>query len=108
MPLEDVAVCVGGEARVAGAGVALAGRVLCVGVAGAGARAGAVGGPEGDAADWGGGVCLNVTIIQLALVTLVREQKVEAVKRGHALKNPHVGLLPPVELTSEIFCCITH
>ena len=60
MPLEDVAVCVGGEAGLAGAGVALAGRVLRVGVGGAGARAGAVGGPEGDAADWGGGVCLNV------------------------------------------------
>ena len=45
---------------VAGAGMALAGRGLCVGVGGAGARAGAVGGPEGDAADWGGGVCLNV------------------------------------------------
>ena len=60
MSLEDVAVCLGGEVGVAGAGVAVAGRVLCVGVGGAGARAGAVGGPEGDAADWGGGVCLNV------------------------------------------------
>ena len=95
MPVEDVAVCLGGEAGLAGAGVALAGRVLCVGAGGAGARAGAVGGPEGDAADRGGGVCLNVAIIQLTLVTLVWEQKVEAVKRGHALKNPHVGFLPP-------------
>ena len=62
MPVEDVAVCLDGEVGVAGAGVALAGRALCVGVGGAGARAGAVGGPEGDAADWVGGVCLNVTI----------------------------------------------
>ena len=60
MSLEDVAVCVGGEAGLAGAGVAVAGRGLRVGAGGAGARAGAVGGPEGDAADWGGGVCLNV------------------------------------------------
>ena len=45
-------------------------------------------------------------MLQLTLVTLVREQKVEAVKRGHALKNPHVGL-PLAELTSEFFCCIT-
>ena len=47
-------------------------------------------------------------MLQLTLVTLVREQKVEAVKRGHELKNPHVGSLPLAELTSEIFCCITH
>ena len=60
MPVEDVAVRVGGEAGLADAGVAVAGRVLCLGGGGAGARAGAVGGPEGDAADWGGGVCLNV------------------------------------------------
>ena len=47
-------------------------------------------------------------MLQLTLVTLVREQKVEAVKRGLELKNPHVGSLPLTELTSEIFCCITH
>ena len=40
---------------------------------------------------------MNVAIIQLTLVTLVREQKVEAVKRGHAFKNVHVGSLPIVE-----------
>ena len=42
-------------------------------------------------------------MLQITLVTLVREQKVEAVKRGHALKNPHVGPIPPLELTSEKF-----
>ena len=47
-------------------------------------------------------------MLQLTLVTLVRKKKVEAVKRGHALKNPHVGTLPLFELTSEIFCCVTH
>ena len=47
-------------------------------------------------------------MLQLTLVTLVREQKVEAVKRGHERKNVPVGSLPIVELTSESICIITY
>ena len=66
---KHVAVCLGGEAGVAGAGVALAGRVLCVGVAGAGARAGAVGGPC-RMRRIGVGVCVCQTML-MASVTIV-------------------------------------
>ncbi len=85
VPLEDVAVCLGGEARLAGAGVAVAGRFLCVGGGGAGARAGAVGGPEGDAADRGGGVCLSLCFL---LVLLLSQTTRACCTRTHIARAP--------------------
>ena len=52
---------------------------------------------------------IYINLVTVLVVTALRELiKVEAVKRGHELKNPHMGSLPLAELTSEIFCCITH